>query len=203
MHELCSKLGAMRETQLEPFLRLILSELKSALRQQTERLRKLAAAKLSKTVRGKTLGNIWLLPFRHLDDRVRELCSKLGAMRETQLEPFLRLILSELKSALRQQTEGLRKLAAANLSKTVRGKLHEGQCRRSIYPDGRAFWSFTWSRPAQGAMLPTVLNCSICNRPLQAEDSRADEDGQLVHGGCYVQRLVEAQGDPFDRQHAE
>jgi DNA repair exonuclease SbcCD ATPase subunit len=194
IRELRSEIAAIRENQPEPepFLRLALSELKSALEEHIGQLRKLAA-KLSKALKGTPPRNIWLVPFRRLVDRIRELGSKLGALRENQLEPFLRSVLSELKSALRQNTERLRKLAAAKRSKTVRGRPRKRHYRRSIYADGKGFWSSTWTR----ATPPMVLKCSICNRPLPAEGGRADEDGKMVHGVCYIQRLVEAQGDPF------
>ncbi len=49
---------------------------------------------------------------RRLEDRIRELCGKLVASRNTdQFDPTL----SELKSALQQHTERLRKMAVTKL----------------------------------------------------------------------------------------
>jgi hypothetical protein len=49
---------------------------------------------------------------RRLEDRIRELC----AMAVTAEEPELKIILSDLQSALREHTERLRRLAAAKLT---------------------------------------------------------------------------------------
>ena len=49
---------------------------------------------------------------RRLEDRIRELC----AMAVRAEEPELEIVLSELRSALREHTERLRRLAAAKLT---------------------------------------------------------------------------------------
>jgi hypothetical protein len=49
---------------------------------------------------------------RRLEDSIRELCAVVIAAKDTELEPAL----SDLKAALREHTDGLRKLAAAKLT---------------------------------------------------------------------------------------
>lgn len=51
------------------------------------------------------------MPSRRLDDRIRELCRKALTAQEYELEA----IFSELKSALREHTERLRKLLTIKL----------------------------------------------------------------------------------------
>jgi hypothetical protein len=48
---------------------------------------------------------------RRLEDRIRDLCAKTVSAPEGELEP----IISDLKAALREHTQRLRKLAAAKL----------------------------------------------------------------------------------------
>lgn len=50
---------------------------------------------------------------RRLEDHIRNLCAKVIAAREDEIEPAI----SELKSALREHNERLRKLAAAKLTR--------------------------------------------------------------------------------------
>jgi hypothetical protein len=52
------------------------------------------------------------VPSRRLDDRIRELCSKVVSADENDLEPLI----EDLKSALREHNSRLRKLAAAKLA---------------------------------------------------------------------------------------
>jgi hypothetical protein len=33
---------------------------------------------------------------------------------------------------------------------------------------------------------PTVFNCSICNKPVDLETAKTDENGKTVHEECYV-----------------
>jgi hypothetical protein len=148
-------------------------------------------------------GNIRFVPFLRLDDRIRELCSKVAAARETEPASALRPVLSELKSALRQHTEQFRKLAAPKLPRTENVQQLEGRCRRSTYPDGRVYWSFTWSCPAPAAIPSSVPNCSICKGPVQGETGKADENSKPVHESCYIQRLVSRQQNAAGPQHAE
>jgi hypothetical protein len=49
-----------------------------------------------------------------LEDHIKELCAKVIAARETELDPAI----SELKSALREHTIRLRKMVAENLAQT-------------------------------------------------------------------------------------
>jgi hypothetical protein len=34
--------------------------------------------------------------------------------------------------------------------------------------------------------VPQEINCSICNKPVDLETAKTDEDGKTVHGECYV-----------------
>jgi len=138
-------------------------------------------------------GKIWNVPFRRLDDRIRELCSALTSAKEYELLPLI----SELKSALRQRTETVRKLAAAKLARPGYQEPQEGRCQRSTHPDGRVFWSFTWSPPVQKTM-PSVPNSSICNRPAQLEIGNANEDSIVAN----VQPLMSAEQNPPVAQRA-
>lgn len=36
---------------------------------------------------------------------------------------------------------------------------------------------------------PPLNLCSICNKPVPLEAAKADGDGQIVHGDCYIQKL--------------
>lgn len=51
------------------------------------------------------------MPSQRLDDRIRELCSKVVDTRDGELEPLL----TKLKTALREHTVQMRKLAAESL----------------------------------------------------------------------------------------
>ena len=57
------------------------------------------------------------MPFRRLEDRIRELCIRALTADDAHLEP----VLSELKSALQEHTARLRRLAARNLVKVRSG----------------------------------------------------------------------------------
>jgi len=52
------------------------------------------------------------MPSRRLDDRIRELCAKVVAATEEEVEPAI----SELQAALREHTSRLRKLAVTKLT---------------------------------------------------------------------------------------
>jgi hypothetical protein len=58
------------------------------------------------------------MPSRRLEDRIRELCAKAVAAPESDLEP----VIGELKVALHEHTERLRKLAALKLARTINGR---------------------------------------------------------------------------------
>jgi hypothetical protein len=53
------------------------------------------------------------VPSRRIDDRIRDLCTKVACSEGSDYEPTL----SELKVALRQHTDRLRKMAAETLAK--------------------------------------------------------------------------------------
>jgi hypothetical protein len=55
------------------------------------------------------------MPSRRLEDRIRQLCAKAVAAAESDLEP----VITELKVALHEHTERLRKLAALKLARTI------------------------------------------------------------------------------------
>jgi hypothetical protein len=55
------------------------------------------------------------MPPRRLEDRIRQLCAKAVAAPESDLEP----VITELKVALHEHTERLRKLAALKLARTI------------------------------------------------------------------------------------
>jgi hypothetical protein len=57
-------------------------------------------------------GNFIRMPSRRLEDRIRELCAKAVAADSSELSA----IFSELKSALHEHSERLRKLAAEKLA---------------------------------------------------------------------------------------
>jgi hypothetical protein len=56
------------------------------------------------------------MPSRRLEDRIRDLCARVIAAPEDEVEPAI----SELKSALREHNERLRKLAAAKLTRQAK-----------------------------------------------------------------------------------
>jgi len=45
--------------------------------------------------------------------------------------------------------------------------------------------------------------CPICNKPLQLETSKTDENGRAVHEECYIKRLLASLQDPPSPQHTE
>ena len=143
--------------------------------------------------------NICLVPFFDLDDRIRELCAKIAAAREAELQPVLRPVFFELKFALQQHAEQLRRLAAGVLPRAGSEKPKEGRCRRSMDANGRVYWTFTWSGPAQGA-IPAVPKRPL---PLQPGIGKGDEERESVQDGRYIQGLVQAQPDASQSQHAE
>ena len=53
------------------------------------------------------------MPSHRLEDHIKDLCAKVIASRETELEPAI----SELKSALREHTIRLRQMVAESLVK--------------------------------------------------------------------------------------
>ena len=123
------------------------------------------------------------MPFFDLDDRIRELYAKIAAAREAEVEPVLRPVFFELKFALHQHAEQLRRLAAGVLPRAMSEQPKEGRCRRSIDADGRVYWTFTWSRPAPGA-IPAVPK-----RPLPAQPGmgKGREERESVQDGGYIQ----------------
>jgi len=138
-----------------------------------------------------------MLFFDDLDDRIRELCAKIAAAREAEAEPALKPVCFELKFALRQHAEQLRRLAAGVLPRAVSEQPKEGRCRRSMDAKGRVYWTFTWSGPAQAA-IPAIPKCPL---PLQPGIGQGDEERESVQDGPYIQGLVQAQPDAS--QHAE
>jgi hypothetical protein len=120
--------------------------------------------------------SICLVPFFDLDDRIRELCAKIAAAREAEVEPVLRPVFFELKFALHQHAEQLRRLAAGVLPRAMSEQPNEGRCRRSIDANGRVYWTFTWSRPAQGAISPQSQSAP-CPRSL--ESAKATKSASL------------------------
>ena len=138
------------------------------------------------------------MPFFDLEDRIRELC-KIAAAREAEVEPVLRPVFSDLKFALHQHAEQLRRLAAGVLPRAMSEQPKEGRCRRSMDANGRVYWTFTWSGPAQGA-IPAVPKRPL---PLQPGIGKGDEERESVQDGRYIQGLVQAQPDASQSQHAE
>jgi hypothetical protein len=65
------------------------------------------------------------MPPRRLDDRIRELCAKVVAAQETDLEPSI----SELKAALREHAARLRKLVARKFADSE-GRVRERRSRK-------------------------------------------------------------------------
>ena len=48
------------------------------------------------------------------------------------------------------------------------------------------------------------FTCPICHKPVDLNhDLYADENGQILHEGCYVQRLMSSRNDPPAPQHTE
>lgn len=143
--------------------------------------------------------SILLVPFFDLDDRIRELYAKIAAAREAELEPVLRPVFCELKFALHQHAEQLRRLAAGVLPRAMSEQPKEGRCRRSIDADGRVYWTFTWSRPAPGA-IPAVPKRPL---PSQSGIGKGDEERESVQDGGYIRGLVQTQPDASQSQPAE
>ncbi|PYX70086.1 MAG: hypothetical protein DMG78_19950 [Acidobacteria bacterium] len=56
---------------------------------------------------------LYRVPSRRIDDRIRDLCAKVARSDGNDYEPTL----SELKAALREHTDGLRKMAVESLAK--------------------------------------------------------------------------------------
>jgi hypothetical protein len=143
--------------------------------------------------------SIWLVPFFDLDDRIRELCGKIAAAREAEVESARRPVFFELKFALHQHAEQLRRLAAGVLPRAGSEQPKEGRCRRSMDANGRVYWTFTWSGSAQGA-IPAVRKRPL---PSQPGIGKGDEERESVQDGRYIQGLVQAQPDASQSQHAE
>jgi len=143
--------------------------------------------------------SICFVPFFDLDDRIRELYAKIAAAREAEVEPVLRPVFFELKFALHQHAEQLRRLAAGVLPRAMSEQPKEGRCRRSMDADGRVYWTFTWSRPAPGA-IPAVPK-----RPLPAQPGmgKGDEERDSVQDGGYIRGTVQTQPDRSQSQPAE
>lgn len=45
---------------------------------------------------------------------------------------------------------------------------------------------------ARMSSLPPLVICPVCHLPIDLEKSKTDENGNAVHGECYVQRLKKA-----------
>jgi hypothetical protein len=148
-----------------------------------------------KTVWNRQLGfaYIWDVPFRRLDDRIRELCTALTTVREYELPPFL----SELKSLFRQRTGTLRNLAAAKQVRRIDEEPPEGEgrCQRLVHPDGRVFWSFTWSPPVREDSGP---NSFIGSLPVLPTIGRTNGNGKASPEAGHNQPMVSAQRDSPD-----
>jgi hypothetical protein len=42
------------------------------------------------------------------------------------------------------------------------------------------------------------INCSICNKPVDLETAKTDDEGQIVHGECYVAAMgLQRPGQPI------
>jgi hypothetical protein len=56
-----------------------------------------------------------------------------------------------------------------------------------------------------GSAVSQIICCVICNKPLalEAPNVSVDENGQVVHTDCYVERLIAARNDPPAPHHAE
>ena len=65
------------------------------------------------------------MPTRRLSDRIRELCGKALAARNSELDP----IFSDLQSALHEHNERLRKIAAEQLSNPARKRIERRERR--------------------------------------------------------------------------
>jgi hypothetical protein len=139
------------------------------------------------------------MPLFDRDDRIRVRCAKRAAAREAEAEPVLRPAFFELKFALRQHAEQLRRLAAGVLPRAESEQPKEGRCRRSVDASGRVYWTFTWSGPAPGA-IPAIPKRSL---PSQPGVGKGDEERESVQDGPYIQGLVQAQPDASQSQPAE
>jgi hypothetical protein len=139
------------------------------------------------------------VPFFDLDDRIRELRAKLAAAREAELQPVPRPVFFDLKFALHQHAEQLRRLAAGVLPRAVSEQPKEGRCRRSLDANGRVYWTFSWSGPAQGA------SPAVPKRPLPSQPGigKGDAERESVPDGRCIQGLVPAQPAASQSQHAE
>ena len=102
------------------------------------------------------------MPFRRLEDRIRELCANAVSIPESA---ELAVAMEELKNALHEHADHLRSMAAT----------------RAASPQRRR------SDPASAAA--GLVKCTICGHPVALEIAKADEDGDAVHEGCYVFKL--------------
>jgi hypothetical protein len=50
------------------------------------------------------------------------------------------------------------------------------------------------------AFMSTPL-CPICDKPLELETSKTDENGRAVHEHCYIQQLLASRIESTDPQH--
>jgi hypothetical protein len=106
------------------------------------------------------------VPSRRLSDRIRELCAEALATPEST---EFALVAEQLRAALREHTERLRKLAAP---------------LRDVSQRRRTDLDFD---PAK-----LLVKCAICGHPIPLEVAKGNEDGDAVHEGCYVVRLKSA-----------
>jgi hypothetical protein len=97
------------------------------------------------------------VPFRRIDDRIRELCSRVVARSSEAAQPAGGSLLSEWRIALQQQAEQLRKI---KLARKLEQPSHQGRCERLVHPDGRVYWSYTWSAPTQDSLAESAEGSS-------------------------------------------
>ena len=102
------------------------------------------------------------MPFRRLEDRIRELCANAVAIPESA---EFTMAMEQLKDALHEHAEHLRSMAS---------NLGESPQRRRSDPASAAAW---------------LVKCTICGHPIALEMAKADEHGAAVHEGCYLFKL--------------
>jgi hypothetical protein len=64
------------------------------------------------------LADSWVVPYRRLEDRIRELCAKALTAQDAEMES----IFVALQSALHEHAKRLRRLAATNLTSVERNQ---------------------------------------------------------------------------------
>lgn len=99
---------------------------------------------------------------RRLEDQIRETCGQVVA---TSDPAELATAIKELRRALREHTQRMRKLIVA----------------KRISPERR--------RTMPDMSQPGIL-CSICDMPVVLELCKADEEGRPAHELCYMAKLI-------------